>query len=168
MSLYAIQSEMTDIIDAILEGGIDTPEAQAALDEHLAGLDAALDSKADNYAALIQELGIRAEARRNEARRMRELADADAALADRLKVALRDAMQVTGRLRIDTPRFRLSVAQNGGVRPLVVTCDPTSLPKELQKVTVDADRAAIRAALEAGATVDGCSLEERGTSLRIK
>ena len=64
MSLYAIQNEITDIVDAILDGG--DAEAQQALEAHLAGLDAALDEKADDYAALIRHLEARADARRAE------------------------------------------------------------------------------------------------------
>ena len=166
MSLYAIQNEITDIVDAILDGG-DT-EAQQALEAHLAGLDAALDEKADHYAALIRHLEARADARRAEAQRMRDLATADDALAERLKTRLKEAMEATGRTKIDTSRFRLSVSNNGGRQPLSVTCDASSLPEELVTVTVAANKDAIRQALENGATIPGCELLPRGTSLRIK
>ena len=166
MSLYAIQNEITDIVDAILDGG--DAEAQQALETHLAGLDAALEEKADHYAALIQHLTARADARRVEAQRMRDLAATDEALADRLKARLKEAMETTGRTKIDTARFRLSVAGNGGKQPLSVTCDATTLPKELTTVTVTANKDAIRQALENGASIAGCELLPRGTSLRIR
>jgi hypothetical protein len=166
MSLYAIQNEITDIVDAILDGG--DAEAQQALELHLAGLDAALDEKADDYAALIQHLIARADARRVEAQRMRDLAATDEALADRLKARLKEAMETTGRTKLDTARFRLSVAGNGGKQPLSVTCDATTLPKELTTVTVAANKDAIRQALENGASIAGCELLPRGTSLRIR
>lgn len=168
MSLYAIHCEMETIIEAILEGGADSAEAQAALDAHLADLDAALDAKADDYAALITSLNARAAARSIEAKRMRQLADADEALADRLKERLKTVMETTGRTKIDTARFRLSVAGNGGKQPLVIDADPATLPKHLTAVRVEADKEAIRAALEGGATIPGCTLLPRGTSLRIR
>ena len=130
MSLYAISSELELILDAILEGGADSPEGQQALEAHLAGLDAALDDKADDYAGLIRSLELRSAARKAEADRMR--------------------------------------AGNGGKQPLSVTCDATTLPKELTTVTVAANKEAIRQALEAGATIAGCELLPRGTSLRIR
>ena len=166
MSLYAIQNEITDIVDAILDGG--DAEAQQALEAHLAGLDAALDEKADHYAALIRHLEARADARRAEAQRMRDLATADDALAERLKTRLKEAMEATGRTKIETARFRLSVSNNGGRQPLSVTCDASSLPEELVTVTVAANKDAIRQALENGATIPGCELLPRGTSLRIR
>jgi hypothetical protein len=46
MNLYAIQTEIATLIEAILDGAGDTVEAQAALDEHLAGLAGVLESKA--------------------------------------------------------------------------------------------------------------------------
>ena len=168
MSLYAISSELELILDAILEGGADSPEGQQALEAHLAGLDAALDDKADDYAGLIRSLELRSAARKAEADRMRALAKADEALAERLATRLKEAMESCGRTQIDTERFRLSVAGNGGKQPLSVTFEPTTLPKELTTVTVAANKEAIRQALEAGATIAGCELLPRGTSLRIR
>ena len=108
MSLYAITTEMQGILDAVLDGGIDSPEAQDALNEHLAGLDVALESKAESYAGFIKELEMRAESRGKEASRIRALAAADDALATRLKEGLKAAMEQTGKLKIETPRFKLS------------------------------------------------------------
>jgi hypothetical protein len=65
-------------------------------------------------------------------------------------------------------RFRLAVAGNGGKAPLEVTCDTASLAPEYQTVTVTFNRDAIRAALEGGATIPGCTILPRGTSLRIR
>ena len=42
MSLYALTTEIESIVSIMLEGGVDSPEAAAALEEHLAGMDAAL------------------------------------------------------------------------------------------------------------------------------
>ena len=130
MSLYAIQNEISDIIDALLEGGQTEADANTALEEHLAGLDAALEDKAEGYASVIQELALRAKARKDEAARIRALAEADEAVADRLKRRLKEAMEATGKTKIDTPRFKLSVAGNGGKQPLVIEApvDDLSMP----------------------------------------
>ena len=169
MNLYDITTEMQGVLDAMLDGGIDSPEAQAALDEHLSGLDAALDAKAEAYAGIVRELESRAEARKVEASRIRNLAAADEALAARLKDRLKAAMEQTGRLKIDTPRFRLSVAGNGGKQPLDI--DPAHMDSwapPFRTVTVVPNREAIRIALENGGEVPGCTLLPRGTGLRIK
>jgi hypothetical protein len=168
VSLYAIQNEIESLIDALLDGGGTDMAANEALEAHLAGLDAALDEKAEAYASVIRSLELRARARKDEASRIRDLAEADEAVADRLKKRLKEAMEATGKTKIDTPRFKLSVAGNGGKQPLVMEAEVDDLPAEFRKVLVEADRDAIRAALEAGQAVPGCTLLPRGTSLRIK
>ena len=169
MSLYAISAEIASVLDAMLDGGADSPEAMKALDDHMAGLDAALESKAEDYAGLIRELELRAKARKEEADRIRSLSNADAELADRLKERLKAAMESSGKLKIDTPRFRLSVAGVGGRPPLVVDeSHMAAWEPPFRKVITEPNREAIRIALENGATIPGCTLMPRGTSLRIK
>jgi hypothetical protein len=167
MSLYAITTEMQGILDAVLDGGIDSPEAQDALNEHLAGLDVALESKAESYAGFIKELEMRAESRSKEASRIRALAAADDALATRLKEGLKAAMEQTGKLKIETPRFKLSVAANGGKQSLEID-DPSALDPTLQRIVREPDKDVIRAALDSGIKIAGCRLVPRGTSLRIR
>lgn len=166
MSLYQISAEIQSVLDAMLEGGVDDAAAQAALDEHLTGLDAALESKADRMAGIIRELEVRAAARSDEARRIRTLAATDEALAGRLKERLKAAMETSGKLRIDTPNFRLSVAGVGGRQSMEVI--PEQVPATFTITRVEPDKERIRAALEAGEMVPGCALLPRGTSLRIK
>ena len=167
MSLYAITTEMQGILDAVLDGGIDSPEAQDALNEHLAGLDVALESKAESYAGFIKELEMRAESRGKEASRIRALAAADDALATRLKEGLKAAMEQTGKLKIETPRFKLSVAGNGGKQVLEID-NPSALDPAFQRVVREPDKDAIRSALDSGIEIAGCRLLPRGTSLRIR
>jgi hypothetical protein len=168
VSLYAIQNEIESLIDALLEGGGTDMAANEALEQHLAGLDEALDQKAEGYASVIRSLELRARARKDEASRIRDLAEADEAVADRLKKRLKEAMEATGKQVIDTPRFKLSVAGNGGKQPLVIETPVDDLPSEFRVVRHEPNKDAIRSALEAGQAVPGCTLLPRGTSLRIK
>lgn len=50
---------------------------------------------------------------------------------------------------------------------LDVTCEPESLPKYLQKVTISADKTAIKEALNRGETIEGCALATR-QNMQIK
>ena len=169
MSLYGITTTLSHILDRIMESGADSLEVQAELDATLDGLDNALEEKADDYCGLIRELEVRADARVAEAKRIRALADADANLAQRLKDRLKGAMETTGRLKLTTDRFSLSVAQNGGKQPLEI--DPTAVAVMDDALVVlkrEPNKDAIRAALEAGEQVPGCALLPRGTSLRVR
>ena len=167
MSLYAITTEMQTILDAVLDGGIDSVEAQDALNEHLTSLDVALDSKAESYAGFIRELEMRAESRGKEASRIRALAAADDALATRLKEGLKAAMEQTGKLKIEGLRFKLSVAGVGGKQSLEID-NPSALDPAFQRVVREPDKDAIRSALDSGIEIAGCRLLPRGTSLRIR
>lgn len=167
MSLYALTTEIESIVAIMLDGGVDSPEAAAALEEHLAGMDAALEQKAEGYAAVITELNARAAARTQEAKRIRALADTDSVLADRLRDRLKEAMERTGKTKFQTTRFAFTVAGNGGKQPLRI--DPAvELPPLLTRIVTEPDKDAIRAVLESGAQVPGCELLPRGTSLRIR
>ncbi len=154
MSLYAITSEMQAILDAMLDGGADSPEAMEALDAALTDLDGALEQKAESYAGLIRELEMRSQMRTEEMKRIRALAD-------------RDAMTSTGKTRIETARFKLSVVGNGGRQPLSIA-DPDALPEAYTRTIREPDTNAIRAALDGGVPVPGCTLLPRGSRLSIK
>lgn len=169
MSLYEITSEMMSLIAAFNDHGKDSPEAEQAFREHASALAEAFDAKADDYAALIRSCETRAEARRAECERMKALADSDDALADRLRDAMKTAMSATGRTRVDTQKFRLSVKQNGGKLPVLIE-DPASVPQEYQipRMTTVIDKDAIRTVLEAGGTVSGAALGARGSRLDIR
>jgi len=169
MSLYAIKTELSALVDAVAEVGLNSPEAAAALAEHREALVAAFDDKADDYAALIRVCETRASARREESERMAALAKDDEALADRLRATLLTAMQEVGRSKVDTARFKLAVRRNGGKVPVEVA-DVDALPSEyrIPKITLTIDRDAIRAALEAGNEVPGAALGERGWRLDLK
>lgn len=169
MSLYQIKTELIDLLDALDVGYADDAEAQEAIAQHAAALAEAFDSKADDYAALIRVCETRAAARREEAERMLLLAKDDERKADRLTAMLMDAMTATGKTKVETQRFRLSVKKNGGKIPVVIT-DEDALPVDFRvpKVTEVIDKDGIREALEAGTPVPGAELGKRGQRLEIK
>jgi hypothetical protein len=168
MSLYEISSELQSLIDLADSGGTDA-EMDAAIAEHRGAIVEAFDAKADGYAALIRTCEARSDARRAEAKRMAALADSDEGLADRLRIALRDAMTSTGRTKVETARFRLAVRANGGKAPLLIA-DESALPGQyvVPVISTKIDKEGIRAALEAGQAVPGASIGERGSRLDIK
>ena len=128
------------------------------------------DRKLDGYAALITEMTARAEIRKAEAKRLTELAAADESRARLLKDRLKWFFELHQLKTVQTNRYKLSVAKNGGKAPLILdeSVPVTQLPEQFQRVSIDPDTLAIREALERGEKLGFAQLGERGTSLRIK
>jgi len=169
MSLYTITEDLKSLVGAFEEHGHASDEAAAAIAEHTSALIESFDAKIDDYAALIRSCESRAAGRSEEAARMKKLAQDDESLATRLRLAVMNAMKETGQPKIQTARFSLSVVKNGGAVPVIIS-DEAELPEEFRVpvVTITVDKVAIRAALEAGESVNGATLGERGTRLSLK
>lgn len=129
-----------------------------------------LKVKLDGYVSLILECEARAKARKEESKRVAELAKYDVNLAARLKERIKYFFEQHDLTRVDTTCARITLAKNGGKLPLIVdgTVPPEQLPQRFQKVSLSADNAAIRDALESGEELEFARLGERGKSIRIK
>lgn len=173
-TLYEIGGNLTALHDLLIEcdGEITDAEAEAAIDGWLAEMQTALETKVDNYCALIREYESRADARELEAKRLMVGAGAYNNNAKRLKGRLKGFLELHGIARLETERFLLSVQRNGGKAPLVVPerweQEPASAPEAWQRRVIQLDKEAIREALEAGEQVDGCEIAPRGNHLRIR
>ena len=147
-------------------------EMNDALEEWFDQLNEEKEQKLDNYAALIRELEARSYARTEEAKRLKELADADKKKAERLKARLKAFFMDTQLQKIETDRFKLSIRKNGGVTPLIFDehLEVAALPDAYRVDTVihKANTEAIRSALDNGEELPFVKYGERGTSLSIK
>jgi hypothetical protein len=128
-----------------------------------------LKEKADDYLALISEKMRMYAARQGEAERLNRLALTDKNCADRLKARLMFALTEMCITKLETDRYKVTVAKNGGKQKLDIHVPVEELPAYYKKaLPLVADKEAIREALEAGKKVPGAVLQERGTSLRIR
>ncbi|MGB1125796.1 MAG: siphovirus Gp157 family protein [Phycisphaeraceae bacterium] len=169
-TLYDITADMREIdhLLATLEGDISDPAIDEAITEWIEEMDSDLKGKVDGYAAYVTELLALAAARNDEAKRLKERAKVNENAAKRLKDRLLWALQERGIDKVETLRYTVSVSTAGGMQKLDVQVPAEELPPRFQKVTIDADNKAIREAIAAGEEVDGATLMERGTVLRIK
>ena len=169
-SLLDITDDMRalDQLLAEADGDISDEQVQQYVEQLLGELDTDFETKADNYAALITEMKFRATSRKAEADRLAARAKTDDQAAKFLSEKLKTVMQQRGMKKLETRRYRLSVAGNGGKRPLDVHVAAHQMPARFQKVEVTHNKDAIRDALEAGEEVEGAVLMERGTRLSIK
>ena len=111
-----------------------------------------------------------AEVWKQEAKRLADRARVDSNRAASLKQMLQEFFACHDLKTVETARYKLTLASNGGKAPLIVDEDygTTAIPDELCKVTREPDTAAIRAALEAGEELPFARVGERGQSMRIK
>jgi len=156
-----------------LEGDVTNPEVAAAIDEMLTGTDEAMAMKVDGYCAIIREQEALAKTAKEEAARVTAIAKSREALASKLKERLKYFFEEHGITKLETPRAKLSIANNGGSRSLVYAegFDPLTLPKSFLRCIPERwepDAAEIRTELEAGGAFEGVELAPRGTRLTIK
>jgi len=168
-TLYDISNDLLELESILMEAGGDVtdPEADEVVDRWLEAC-GARDDKIDAYCSLFREFETRAKARETEASRLFDLASADLNAAKRLRERLLYFFELHRISKLETDRFRLTVANNGGALPLFVDGEPEALPEEYQRVRIEADKAAIREALEQGAPLDFARLGDRGRHLRIR
>lgn len=176
-TLFDISEEYRalDYLLAEQGGDLTSEEVETYVDsllEEMGRVRSELAEKVDGYVTLLAELDARAELRRAESKRLSTRARIDEDHAKYLKERLKDRLTALGFKSLETPRYRVTVAINGGKVPVLVSPDwnPDFMREQFYNkvVNYELDKDAIRAALEAGEDVAYCELGERGTSLRIK
>jgi hypothetical protein len=125
-----------------------------------------LPAAIDDVLALVRDIEIRAEARKAEAKRIADRAKRDEAVAAWFKNQVLRVMQNEGMKKIETTRFRATVAMPGGKAALEIVGDvPAEMTKTVTEIVVDKD--AIRSALEQGTVLSFARLVEKQPYLRI-
>lgn len=168
-TLLSISEELLQVEERLDALNGDVTENQDLLDAYL-GAVGDRDEKLDNYAALIRDVEARIATRKDEARRMMELARLDQQKADFLKARLKHFFITHDLKTVHTRRFRISHAGHGGKLPVLLDLDPADLPEgfRIEDVRYKADTDAIREALDAGRELEFARYGERGSSIRIK
>ena len=150
------------------DAGEMTGEIDTTIDDLLKELEGSIEAKVENYCWLIREIEGRAAIRLLESKRIKALATTNENLVKSLKERLKYFFETQSIQKLECKTFKVSIANNGGVQPLQVDLPADQLPVQFQKITIEADNASIRKALEMGTEIDGVKLLQRGTSLRIK
>ena len=162
-TLYELTNEYRDLLDLAEDPDI-SPDVLA---DTLEGLEGELEIKAENYCKIIRQLEADQEAFENEKMHYEARALACKNSAQRMKNALKYAMDLTEKKSMDAGLFNLKVQANGGKQKLTLDIAPEELPVQFQKTKVEADAEGIREMLKTE-TVEWARLEPRGTHLVIK
>lgn len=126
--------------------------------------------KLENYCKVIKNLEADMDALKAEAQRLSDKRKTLENNIDRLKKAMFDSMKLTNTSKVKGTLFTVAIQKNGGKIPVISApdIDTSKLPDDLVIITEKPNLDAIREVLEAGKTVEGFTLGERGESLRIK
>ncbi len=161
-TLYALTTEYKALMD--LGDSSDPGDQQAFLDT-LEGLDYEVGLKADAYASVMTMLSGKAAMVDAEIKRLTAIKKAIDGNVDRMKSALKNAMEAMDKTEIRTDLHTFKIVKNGGKLPLIVDGE---VPELYIKYKPEVDNEHIRADLEAGANLDFAHFGERGTNLHIK
>ena len=165
-NLYTITQDFNDLLDMLNQAQEEQDLDQVALIE--AGLNITSDNfkeKADNYVKFIRSQELEAKLIDEEIKRLTELKKSKESKASNLKDRLSNSMQSIGFDKYDLGLFKLSFRKSSSVEVL----DVDQLPEGFKRVktTIDADKIAIKKAIESGQDVTGASIKH-SASLQIK
>ena len=139
------------------------PEASTeALEECMGQLDDELEVKADSYITVIKSLESDSEMDRKEIKRLQDRVNTRSRNVERMKASVMEAMRLSGRKKMPTEHYKLSIAGNGGKAPLIITGD---VPEKYCDLVPNNEK--IREALDHG-DLEFARLGERGEHLSVR
>ncbi len=160
-SLYELTEDYKKILELMYDGDMD----EDTLKDTLELVEFEIEEKAENYAKIIKMLEGDATILKNEAERLILKKERLEKRIRLMKDSLKATMVVTGKRKIKTPLFVISIAKNGGLQPIEIT---GTVPDEF-KITPEPipNNEAIRQALQSG-PLPWAKLKERGEHLNIR
>jgi hypothetical protein len=153
MNLYQLTQE-AQYLAALLETEELTPELEAEL--HINQFQ--LQEKASNYAKVIANYQSEADQIDAEIKRLKAMKESRDKKVTWLTESLKKAMLVSGIEKIESPLFKISLRRSEAVEVEI----PEALPVDWQvkKVTITADKVAIKKAIKEGYSITGARLVE--------
>lgn len=159
MNLYELTDNYLKVLELIENG-------EEGLEDTLESINDAIELKADGYARIIRNLEANAVALKTEIDRLTNRRRSIENSIDRLKENLKNAMIATGKEKIKTDLFNVTVVNN----PVAVNViDEKLIPEEYFKVEIirKLDKLSLRDAIKNGEEIQGAELTQ-GKGLRIK
>lgn len=169
MKLYEITETIANMVEMLAEAQQNNDEdtVQACIDT-LDSLEYDLSEKLERMSKIVRNYESDIKALKEEAKRLTDRAKTIERQTTVLKDYMKQAMEKAGKTKVDAGIFKVSIQQNGGVKPIRILCDPLALPYEFQNIEITPNNEAIRKFLDEGGKSDLFEYKERGTSLRIR
>jgi predicted SpoU family rRNA methylase len=159
MNLYELTDNYLKVLELIENG-------EEGLEDTLESINDTIEVKAENYAKIIRNLEGNVNMLKAEVERLNSRKKSIEGNVDRLKENLKMAMIVTGKEKIKTGLFNITVANN----PVAVNViDEKLIPEKYFKVEIirKLDKISLRDAMKKGEEIQGAELMQ-GKGLRIK
>lgn len=159
MNLYELKENYLKVLELIEAG-------EENLEDTLESINDTIEVKAENYAKIIRNLEGNVNMLKAEVERLNSRKKSIEGNVDRLKENLKMAMIVTGKEKIKTGLFNITVANNPEA---VNVIDETLIPDEFWKVETikKLDKITLKRTMQHGIEVPGVGLTQ-GRGLRIK
>lgn len=167
LSLYHLADWTSRLQYALLDAeGEMVPEIAEVLEAELAEVGAALDEKLVRCGQVVLTLQANAAAAKMERDRLDSIYKRWNRSGDSLKEYMRNHMTRVGVGKVKHETCPLRLQKNPA--SVVVECEATDLPTEFQKIQIDPDNTALKAAWKAGDKLPaGVSIDETRNHIRI-
>lgn len=159
MNLYELTDSYLKVLELIEAG-------EENLDDTLESINDTIEVKAENYAKIIRNLEGNVNMLKAEIERLNNRKKSIEGNVDRLKENLKQSMILTGKEKIKTGLFNITVANN----PVALNVfDESKIPENFftYETIKKMDKSAIKDLLKAGQVIEGAELTQ-GRGLRIK
>ena len=160
--------ELTQDYLRLLEMAEDPELDPEVIADTFEAIDGELEIKAENYAKVMKNLEGDIAALKAEEERLSKKRKAIENNIKRMKLALQEAMEITGKTKFKTELFSFGIQKN---TPTVIidTDDVYKIPEEYLKYKEpDVDKTAIKAAIQNGIDMSGIAHLEQTQGLRIR
>lgn len=161
MRLYELTAQFQNLLEMASDPEIDWD----IFEDTLEALEGDIESKADGYAKVIEQLDSEKAAIDYEIKRLTAQKTVRQNSIDRMKAALKTSMEVTGKTKFKTDLFSFGIRKNPA--SVVITDESRVAHDYLIPQPPKIDKKAIKEALNEGFEFDWAHLEQ-GTSLSIK
>lgn len=162
VTLYQIEQNYLQIAEQLIDNG---GEISPEIEQSLAITEEQLQNKSVAYSFVIKEMDGEVEIIENEIKRLQAMKKARENASQRLKDNIKHAMDLFNIDEIKTPLVKINFRKSKAVE--VDDVNKLSALYKVVKVTEQADKAAIKSALESGLEIPGCRIIEN-RNLQIK
>lgn len=167
LTLFEIAAEYRAITDVLMDSGCD----EQTLSDTLEGEAWPLELKAQNYGFVIRNLEANADAIKTAIEQMGKRYVAIESRADALRERLKTGLEIAGVSKLECPHFTITIKKNP---PKIEVWDEKQIPAAYMRTPEPppppkavVDKAAIKAAIDAGTDVPGAK-KVQGTRIEIK